>query len=263
MEKELKAQVQQMVDELFSEKEEVKIREKTEATLKKSAETISELTLTLEEKTAEASDLEVKLSDSEAKIQELETELEAAGKELETSKEQIVKVEKEIEDMKKDRAAEQRMAELEDAGVAHSDRETQTVKVKEMTDEDFASYRDELVSIREAVVAELEKAREEKAEADAKAEEKAAEEAEEKKEEKADEEKAEEKEEAEEEKAEEEAEEKAAEEKKEEDTTAPAEITPGQAAMASLNMEYIPSPDLVDKYKKLGEAMAKMWKKED
>ena len=176
--------------------------------------------------------------------------------------------------MKKDRAAEVRMADLEDAGVARSDRDSQVTKVREMTDEDFASYKDELVSIREAVVAELEKARNE-AEANAKAEEEAADKAAEeakkanpfvKKEDMEDEEedpkkkKGKKKEKCSDEDASEDAEdsEEASEEK---EATVPAHITPGQAAMASLNMEYIPSEDLMSKYAKIGEAMAEEFKK--
>ena len=49
-----------------------------------------------------------------------------------------------------------RMAELEEAGVARKDKEAQTTKVREMSDEDFTSYKEELISIREAVLTELE-----------------------------------------------------------------------------------------------------------
>jgi hypothetical protein len=45
---------------------------------------------------------------------------------------------------------------------------------------------------------------------------------------------------------------------------APAEITPGQAAMASLNFESMfQVKRLMDKYRKLGKAMAKKWVKID
>ena len=278
MDETLKAQVAEVIKNLFDEKEEAKIREKTEAELQKAATSISELTTALEEKNAEVSEFEEKASESEAKIQELTSELEAAKKELETANEKLGQSEKALEDMKKDRAAETRMSELEDAGVARSDKDSQMAKVREMTDEDFASYKDELVSIREAVVAELEKDRA-KAEADAKAEEEAAKQAAEeeakkmpKKDDMMDEEedpkkmkkgkkkeKCAEGEEASEES--EEGEESASEEEKE--TTTPAEVTPGMQAMASLNMEYHPTEDVMAKYRKFGEAMAKRWKKSE
>jgi len=268
MDKELKTQVAAVVEDLFNEKEEAEIRKRTEAELQRAAEAVSDLTSSLEEKNTEVAEYEEKLSDAEARIAELETELEAARKEVETANTKLGETEKALEDMKKDRAAEARMAELEDAGVARSDRDSQVTKVREMTDEDFASYKDELVSIREAVVAELEKARK-NAEADAKAEEeaaiKAAEEAKKmmkKEEEMEDEEdpkmkKGKKKEKCSEDDTSGDSEEASGEKK----TTVPAHITPGQAAMASLNMEYIPSEDLMSKYAKIGEAMAEEFKK--
>ena len=283
MDETLKAQVAEVVKNLFNEKEEAKIRELTEAELQKAATSISELTSALEDKNAEVAGLEEKATESEAKIQELTSELEAAKKELETANEKLGETEQALEDMKKDRAAEIRMAELEDAGVARSDKDSQMAKVREMTDEDFASYKDELVSIREAVVAELNKDRE-KAEADAKAEEEAAKKAAEEEakngkkpmDEEEDEDMKKKKgknkekcsEESEEETASEEETDEASKEKEEtaseeDETTTPAEVTPGMQAMASLNMEYIPSEDLVAKYRKMGEAMAKRWKKSD
>jgi len=277
MDETLKAQVAEVVKNLFNEKEEAKIRELTEAELQKAASSISELTTALEEKNAEMAELEEKATEADAQIQELTSKLEAAEKELETANEKIGETEQALEDMKKDRAAEVRMVELEDAGVARSDKDSQMAKVREMTDEDFASYKDELVSIREAVVAELEKDRE-KAEADAKAEEEAANKAaeegakngkkpmmdEEEDEEDMKKKKGKKKEKCSEESEEESASEEETEEASEEDeTTTPAEVTPGMQTMASLNMEYIPGEDLMAKYRKFGEAMAKRWKKSD
>lgn len=272
----LKTQVAALVNDLFNDKEEAEIRKQTQAELEKAASTISDLTSALEEKNSEFAGMEEKLTASDARVTELESELEAAKKETEEANTKLGETEQALEDMKKDRAAELRMAELEDAGVARSDKEDQLAKVREMSDEDFASYKDELVSIREAVLAELEAS---KAEADAQAQAEA-EETEEakkmsKKEEEEDEEdpkkakdkkdkkekSGEESEEASEET--EEASEETEETASEDETTTPAQITPGQAAMASLNMEYIPSEDLMSKYAKLGEAMAKRFKKSD
>lgn len=277
MDKNLEVQVAAVVESLFNEKEQAMIRQRTEAELQKAATTISELASSLEEKNTEVAEFEDKISETEAKVQELTSELEAAKAELETANEKLGQTEKALEDMKKDRAAEVRMTELEDAGVTRSDRESQMEKVREMSDEDFASYKDELVSIREAVVAELKKDRE-KADADAKAEEEAAKQAaaeeaakngkkppmdeEEEEDPKMKKGKKKEKcaegEEASEEKASEE--ENASEEK---ETTTPALVTPGMQAMASLNMEYIPSDSLKAKYAKFGEAMAARWKKSE
>jgi len=261
--KELEKQVAKVVADLFNEKEEAEIRRKTEAELQRTATAISDLTSALETKNTEVADSAAKLSEGEASIQELTSELEAAKIELETANEKLGKTEKALEDIKKDRAAELRMAELEDAGVARSDRDSQTEKVREMKEEDFASYKDELVSIREAVVAELEKA---KTEADAKAEEEAANSAAKK--------------EADEKKAALEAAAGAGADAdadadtgdagdsedasdKDDDLTVPAEIPLGQAAMASLNLETVPSDAINAKYAELGQALAEKYKKSE
>lgn len=274
--KELEAQVAAVVANLFNEKEEAEIRKGTEAELQKAAASISELTTALENKNSEVSGYEVKLSETEARITELTSELEAAKKELEIANTNLAETVATLENFNKDRAAEQRMTELENAGVTRSDRDSQMSKVREMTEEDFAAYKDELVSIRQAVVAELEKARE-KSEADAKAEEDAAKKsAEEKKkgtppwmdeEEDPKDDKKKKKEKKEKSTEEESSVEESSEEGKEEasgtdeEKTAPAQISMGDVAKASLNLEYLPNKDIVAKYQAMGKAMADKWKK--
>lgn len=264
MDKELKKQVADVVEGLFNKKEEAETRKEVEAELQRSAESISELTTALEGKNAEVAAFEEVISENKTRVEELESKLEAAETELETANTKLGEAEQALEDMKKDRAAEERMTDLEDAGVARSDRDSQMSKVREMTEEEFASYKDELVSIREAVVNELEEARKQ-AEADAKAEVEAAKQAAAKEATKTDESASEE--ESEESASEEEGvqnasekenkeDEESASEEEDEAKTIPAEITPGQAAKASLNLEYKPSKDLVSKYAEMGKAMA-------
>lgn len=244
---ELKQDIEQVVAAIFSEKEEADVRRMTEEALEQSAKTITDLTTSLEERNTELSEFEEKFTESESKVSDLETELEAARKEIETFTDKLSETETALEEMKKDRATELRMSELADSGII-SNEEAQTAKVREMSDEDFTAYKDELLALRAAVEAELKASvkEEEKEEAEEKVEEEAAEEEE-----------AEEKpaaeEEAEENKEEEAAEEEAAEE---EDVTPPANINPAHAAMASMNMEIIPDADLVSKYAELGQAMA-------
>jgi len=263
---ELKTQVAALVDDLFNEKEETEIRKQTQVELEKAASAISDLTSALEDKNAEFSGMEEKLTASDAVNKELESELEAAKKELEQANEKLGVTEQALEDIKKDRLAETRMAEIEDAGVARSDKKDQIVKVKEMSNEDFASYKDELVSIRKAILAELKVS---KAEADAQAkveaEAKVADEAVKKaKETNTETDGASEETVLGSEVTGETASEETGETASGDETiTTPAKITPGQAAMASLNMEYIPSQDIMSKYAKLGEAMAKRFKKSD
>jgi len=244
----------------LKDKEEATVRKNVENALNKATKSVEDLTETLEAKTSELEESAAANTEQESKIQELTTELEAAQEELKNKDEELASTVQTLEDMTKDRAAEDRMAELEDAGVVHSDTETQTAKVREMSDEDFASYKDELVSIRAAVVSELAKASE-TAEADAKAEEEAkkvAEEAKKAEDEKAAAEKADaDAENADDETASEEEEDEESASEDDEESTVPANINPAQAAMASLNMEYIPSADVVKKYTDLGAAMAK------
>jgi hypothetical protein len=169
--------------------------------------------------------------------------------------------------MKKDKAAELRMAELAEAGVGLSNKDAQMAKVREMEDEEFASYKEELVSLRSAVMAELAKAEEpedevaseeetqeeEKAEAEETEEEEVASEETEENEEEASEEENEEE-------ASEENEEEASEEEDEE--VLPANVDPGTAIAAAMNMEVMPSDNLLAKYAKLGKALAERMKKD-
>jgi chromosome segregation ATPase len=227
---ELKRDIEQVVAAIFSEKEEADIRRMTEEALETSAKTITELTTSLEERNAELAEFEEKISESESKVSNLETELEAAQTEIETYKGKLSESEKALEELKKDRASEIRMAELVKAGVATSNTKAQSAKVREMSDEGFAAYRDELLELRAAVETELKNNAE-------------AEEAEEKVEEKEEEEAAEE------------------EVAEEEEVVPPVNINPAHAAMASMNMEIIPNADLISKYAELGQAMAAVYKK--
>jgi len=235
MEEKLRKDVEAVVAKIFSEKEEVEIRRQTEEALGKSANTIEELTAALEVKNSEFEDLEVKLSDSEDRATNLQKELEAAQEEVKEANRKLEESEGTLSDLIKDRATELRVKELEEAGVI-SDKEAQSGKVRDMSDEEFASYKTELVSIREAVIAELSK----KVDPPAKTEEELAAEA----------------------KAEEdariEAEAKAKAEADDIDGTPPANIDPGQAISASLNLEIFPPKDMVTKYGEMGQAMAKL-----
>lgn len=244
MDDKLRKDVEAVVAKIFSEKEEAEIRKQTEEALSKSATTIDELTTELETKNTEVEEFEAKLSESEEKANNLQTELEAAQREVDEAKKKLEEAESVIEEMKKDKAAELRMAELAEAGVV-SDEEAQASKVRDMSDEEFTSYKEELVSLRAAIIAQLEK--------DKNSEPAPVESAEEEvEEEKADDEQ---------EEAEEETEEEAEQQEEdasEEDETPPANVDPGQAISAALNMEIFPSDDVKKKYRDLGKAMASL-----
>ena len=227
----VKKEIEAVVASIFSEKEEENARQRTEDALSASAATIDELTSTLEEKNASFEELSTKVTEADEKISDLESQLEAAKTETASVTEQLSEANQKMEDMEKDKAADARMSDLEVSGVARSDREGQRTKVREMSDEDFASYKDELVSIREAVLEELTKKEESKEEEEV---------AEEVVEEETDE-------------------EEASEEDDEEVVTPPANIDPGKAVASALNFEVYPSADLKAKYSELGNAMAAMF----
>ena len=241
MDEKLRKDVEAVVAKIFSEQEEADIRKQTEKALGKSATTIEELTVALEARNSEFEELEVKLSESDGKAKNLTTELEAAQEKIDKATKKSDDAEGALEEIKKDRAVELRVKELEEAGVV-SDKEAQSTKVREMSDEDFTSYRDELVSIRKAVIAELSKAGDGETE-----EEKAARE----KQEKAAADKA---------AADKAAAEAAAAAAEEGGTqTPPVNIDPSTAISAALNLEIFPHKEMSEKYNEMGKAMAKLF----
>ncbi len=242
MNEELKKDVEVMVSKIFSQKEEAEQRAETEKALQKSADTITQLTEALEGKNADAEGVATQITELESKIEGLTSELEAAKNEVKESVDKLAESENAIEEMRKDKAAELRMAELVKAGVALSDKDAQTAKVRDMEDEEFGSYKEELVSLRSAVETELAKV---DPEGEAASEEETQEEV-------SAEESAEEEEVAEEEDSEENEEEAS----EEDEETLPANVDPDTAVAAAMNMEVKPSDSVLAKYAKLGEAMA-------
>jgi len=241
MDEKLRKDIEACVAAIFSEKEEADMRRRTEEALQKAASAIEDLTNALEERNGEVEGLEAVISESENKTTDLETALEAAREEVRIVEEKLAENVKTLEEIKKDRATDVRMSELEEAGVAHSNKDAkanQTAKVREMSDEDYAAYKDELISIRQAVLDELAAAAETGSE---ETEETAEEEVEEKEEA---EEETEEKEEAEEESEE------------EDEETPPANVDPNLTAFAALNLDVRPSAGMLEKYAEFGEQMA-------
>lgn len=244
MEDKLRRDVEAVVAKIFSEKEEADIRKQTEEALGKAATTIEELTDTLEAKNTDFEELQAKLSDIESKARNSESELEAARVEIENLTKKVEESEKALEEMEKDRAVELRIKELTTAGVV-SDAKAQSLKVREMSDEDFASYKNELVSIREAVIAELSKNKAVETPAGEEAITPVK------------------KTEGNNEVVEEGAENEQNNESDINNEIMPANIDPGQAISAALNMEIFPPADMKNKYQEMGKAMAKMFVKDN
>jgi len=164
--------VKGIVDDIFKTKEDSEMKKETEKALQTSANMIDELgqsleakDVTLEEKKAEILTLNESISDFETRVTELEDEktaFEGEKETFETEKADLIKraedAEGKIEEMEKDKLADVRLDELKEAGVAATNEkaiEDQTSKIREMAVEDFTSYKDELVAIREAIIVEL------------------------------------------------------------------------------------------------------------
>jgi hypothetical protein len=237
MDDKLKKEILAEVDKIFAGKKEDEQRKRTETALEESASTIETLTSDLESERAKVVELEEKLTASEEAAKTLEDEkLEASVKaekaveervaEIETLTKELKEKAEELEDIKKDTVASTRMEELISAGVVRNDKEEQTLKVREMSEEEFASYKEELVEVRAGILEELKKA---------------------------------------EEKAEEKPEEKGSEKEEGSDdggSTPPANIDPGSAVSAAMNMEIYPSDDIVAQYADMGKAMAEAMTKD-
>jgi len=239
--------IKSIVDDIFKTKEESEMKRETEKALQTSANTIDELSqsleakdVVLEEKKAEILNLNESISDFETKVTELEDEKTAFKNEkeaFETEKADLTtraeEAEGKIEGMEKDLLADTRLNELKEVGVAATSEkaiEDQTSKIREMSVEDFSSYKDELVAIREAIIAELDAKKGEDDDpntanaGDGDGEDDSEEGSEE-----------------------------------DDDDAASADdtsIDPAKAAFAALNMELVPGKDVVAKYLELGSQMA-------
>jgi len=234
--------VKGIVDDIFKTKEESEMKRETEKALQTSANMIDELSqsleakdVVLEEKKAEILNLNESISDFETKVTELEDEKTAFKNEkeaFETEKADLTtraeEAEGKIEGMEKDILADVRLNELKEVGVAATSEkaiEDQTSKIREMSVEDFSSYKDELVAIREAIIAELDTKKGEDDNANDGEGEGDGEEGSE----------------------------------EDDDDAASADdtsIDPAKAAFAALNMELVPGKDVVAKYLELGSQMA-------
>ena len=227
--------VKQIVDEIFAEKQKSSQMEKTQDALNESAETIENLTQSLEDTKAKLEAIQETATndneDKDSKISKLTTELEAAQKKVEDLETKLVSTEESLDNIKKDQLAEARIKELIDNKVAIvNNLEVQTAKVREMSEEEFSSYKEERIILRQAVEKELEEAAIAKATATASNDDTNSTEG------------------------------------GEEDTditTPPAKIAPGQAIAAAMNFETNPSDDVKAKYADLGKAMAATIAKSD
>ena len=160
---ELKDAVAEVVASIFSEKKEEDMRKKAEEALNDSAKVISELTESLEAKTTELATAMASIEEYEDKISELGETVKAHADEMEkkdikisASTEKITTLETKLVAIEQAQLAASRYTELEEAGVARKDKDGQIARIKGLSDEEFASYKAELVSVRESVLASIE-----------------------------------------------------------------------------------------------------------
>lgn len=170
----LNQDVRKAVDEVLKERDEMAMRQETEEALSKSADKINELVASLEAKDGEIvalgskiEELESTVAELSCKIKELETQKEDLDKEkagFQTEKEDLLKQlaesEASLENIRRDQLAASRLEDLKNNGVAALDPEAskaQVAKIREMSDEDFETYKNDRVELRKDIVAELER----------------------------------------------------------------------------------------------------------
>lgn len=231
MSDQMKKEIEAVVNDIFKSKEEAEMRKSAEEALKNSAATITQLTESLEAKEKELSKVEEELSllkESVNGLEENNKTLASAKEEFDKAKAdfEVIKMELEkraetaesvIAEIKKEQLVKARMEELSAAGVSPTD-DAQLNKIKEMSDEEFASFKTERESLRKSILAELAAVEAKKKEDATKTDDGVSPEV-------------------------------AAAKSK------PA-VDPGQAVAAMLNFDVRPDQTMIDKYKALGTAMA-------
>jgi len=142
--------------------------DKVSALLERADSTISELIETVELKDEELLKSEEVMAALKKEVEELTTkakevegrfggELKEAQEKAVAAEERATKAETELTGIAHDRRLELRVAELAEVKVLKSGEklEAQKNRIREMSDEDFAAYKDELADLRQAVEAAL------------------------------------------------------------------------------------------------------------
>jgi len=91
-------------------------------------------------------DLKSEKKELEATVKTLNDEKDTLQKQLDESAKKLADIESKVTDMEKEAASQKRIKELEEAGVFSG--EKQISRVKNMDDEEFASYKEELLELR-------------------------------------------------------------------------------------------------------------------
>jgi chromosome segregation ATPase len=153
----IEQEVTKLVDEILQTKSIAGIEKEVEEALKKAEQTITLLTDKLSALEKSVSDNATALEALESNKNEISTELAAKVEELSTYveankqlQERAEKAEAELENLKKDIRQKDRMAELDALKVSRvgASRDKQVAAVRDMSDEDFAAYKEEMVALR-------------------------------------------------------------------------------------------------------------------
>lgn len=137
--------IKEMVDKIFAEKEEKDMKQRTQAALTESANTIDTLKEEIKSLEKEIKNLEEQVKEEQTKNTQKTEEVSALKAGLEEARIKI------------------RVGELEKAGVL-TNKDKQAKKVKTMSDDDFEDYKEELSSIRTSAIEEAKKKNEDKEE---------------------------------------------------------------------------------------------------
>ena len=149
--------IREVFKDMVAEQEQDVRLAKAEEVLKTAEATISNLTDTIskrDEEIATAADesnsLKARVEELEAKARELEEQLTKATEDNEGLTARAEASEKELAGIAAERRLEVRIAELSEAKVAQAGEklEEQKAKIRDMQDEEFASYKEELTSFR-------------------------------------------------------------------------------------------------------------------
>ena len=149
------AAVQVEVEKVLSSREEAQARTEAENALQEAKVTFETLKATIEAKDAKLAEYEEALANldtSEPTIAEVAAneKIVALEAEVEQWKNEAMVAQAALDTLAREETAAGRMAELSESGVALDEEaaEAQYAKIREMSDEEFASYKSELVALK-------------------------------------------------------------------------------------------------------------------
>lgn len=157
----LKEEIQRVVTDILTQKDFAGIGKDIEDTLKATEATLNDMIARLTESDKKAEDavnaLEAVKTEKDAltaEVSSLKTALETATSEKDTVAARLSEIENSLREIEENKRLDTRVVELSSLKVVRTGAafDNQKTAVKKMTDEEFASYRDELVALREDLI---------------------------------------------------------------------------------------------------------------